>query len=89
MHKTIDDWRKEIDIIDKNMLTLLSKRMIIVKEIGRIKKITGQNIRDEQRWGSVITSRLLHAKKLHLSEKAVKKIFEIIHTYALKIEKNL
>jgi len=77
--KNIKDLRKEIDEIDKSIVTLLAKRMEAVKKIGQLKKKNNIPVFDESRWQKVIKSK----------KGFVKKIWEIIHKEALKVEKNV
>ena len=54
----LDELRKQIDEIDKNMASLFEKRMKIVEEIGRFKKENGLEILDEAREKQVIDKNL-------------------------------
>ena len=74
--KNIEDLRKKIDEIDGKIVSLLAKRMKVVKEVGRLKKKDSIPVFDKERWKKIIKS-----KKGY-----VKKIWEIIHDEALKIE---
>lgn len=86
MKKTIEDWRKEIDVIDEELLKVLSRRLSVVKEIGKIKKERGHEFLDEKRWQEVITTRLVKAQKHGLPPTAIKKVFNIIHKYSVELE---
>lgn len=86
MNKTLEDWRKEIDTTDQQLLEILTKRLDIVKEIGKVKNKLGKEFHDKERWQEVITSRLAKAKTLQLPEKEIKKLFDIIHEYSLFFE---
>jgi chorismate mutase len=79
MKDQLEDLRKQIDEIDELIVSLLAKRMKIVKEIGRIKKENNLPVFDKSRWQEVIKS-----KKGFL-----KKIWKIIHEEALKIENSI
>lgn len=77
--KNLKSLRKQIDRTDESIVILLTKRMEIVKDIGKHKTKNNTPIFDEFRWQKVIKS-----KKGYL-----KKIWEIIHKEALEIEKSL
>lgn len=77
MKNQLDDLRKQIDKIDESIVNLLSKRIEIVKRIGGLKKKNNIPVLDKLRWQKIIRS-----KKGY-----VKKIWEIIHSEALKVEK--
>ena len=46
--------RKEIDLIDQKLLTLLNQRLRIALEIGKIKKEMGKKIYDPEREKEVL-----------------------------------
>jgi chorismate mutase len=87
--KTLEDLRKEIDLLDDALIQVIAKRMEIVLEIGKIKKEMNIEPLDEQRWQKVSTRIKDTAKKYNLSEDLVKKVYEEIHQSALKIEKEI
>ncbi|MFA5770110.1 MAG: chorismate mutase [Patescibacteria group bacterium] len=72
----IEDLRKQIDEIDGQIISFLAKRMKIVNDIGKHKKKNNIPVFDESRWQKVIKSK----------RGFIKKIWEIIHKEALKIE---
>ncbi|MEK7177317.1 MAG: chorismate mutase [Patescibacteria group bacterium] len=76
MKNKLEDLRKRIDAIDGSILALLAKRMETVKKIGQLKKKNNIPAFDELRWQKVIKTK----------KGFVKKIWEIIHKEALKVE---
>jgi len=84
--KTLDDLRKEIDILDEELIQVLAKRTAVVKKIGEFKKQNSIKPLDEKRWAEVLNRVLTHAKKHNIPEELVKNIFEYIHKAALTIE---
>jgi len=72
-------FRKEIDIIDDEMLNLLAKRMNISEKIGEYKKEHGVTVLQMDRWKQVLEDHINKGVKLGLDEESVKEIFEIIH----------
>ena len=79
MKKQLDDLRKQIDEIDTAIVNLLAKRMKVVEKVGKYKKENNLPPLDKSRWQEVIKSK----------KGFVKKIYNIIHEEALKIEKSL
>lgn len=59
----IDDKRIEIDKIDSEIRELFQKRMKIAKEIGEIKKASGQAIEDKTREIAMIEKNLTTVPK--------------------------
>lgn len=89
MNDELINWRKEIDSLDKELLKALSKRMEVVRKIGKLKKTKNLSALDEKRWKEVLNSKLALAEKLNLPKGLIKKIYTDIHEEALEIEKKL
>lgn len=85
--KELEDYRKQIDKIDQQILQTLSKRFEVVAKIGKLKKKLGLPVLDIKRWKKVQQSREQAGKKLGLPEKLIKNIYKAIHKYSLEIEK--
>lgn len=69
--------RKEIDLIDQKLLTLLNQRLRFAMEIGKIKKEMGQKVYNLWREKEVL-ERLKSKNKGPLKEKDLKEIFKTI-----------
>lgn len=89
MKNTLENLRKQLDAIDNELLTLLSKRMTIVTQVGMIKKEKGIPPLDKKRWEEVLSSRTQIGKQLGLSEKFIQNIWDFIHKDALEKERNI
>ncbi len=89
MNDTLENWRKQIDALDEELLQILSQRISIVKRIGAYKKKNKIPPLDEKRWKEVLDSQLSRAKIFHLSTNFVLKLYNAIHEYALEIERNI
>ena len=89
MNDTLENWRKQIDALDRELLQILSHRMDIVKKIGAYKKKNRIPPLDEKRWKEVLDSQLSRANIFHLSKDFVLKFYNAIHEYALEIERNI
>ena len=82
--KKIEDYRKEIDLIDKKMLEFLIKRMKISEEIGKYKKEKNITILQLSRWKEIIKTRVDFGKKIGLSSDFIKKILQLVHKESIK-----
>ena len=69
--------RKEIDLIDQKLLTLLNQRLRHALEMGKIKKEAGKKVYDPKREKEVL-ERLKLKNKGSLKEKDLKEIFKTI-----------
>jgi chorismate mutase len=81
--------RKKIDQIDDRLIKLLAQRMRVVEKIGEWKKQKGLPLLDKKRWREVLGSKVNKAKKLDLNPALVKKIYNLIHKFALEREGKL
>lgn len=78
--------RERIDATDRSILELLAKRLELVEEVGKYKKIRGIPPLQPQRWREVLENRKSLGKSLGLEEPLVESIWESIHETALKRE---
>ena len=74
----IDEARKEINVIDKEMAELFEKRMEAVKEIANFKKENGISILDSKREDEIINSNSLNIKDVVVREYYVNFIKEVM-----------
>lgn len=74
---TIQDYRKQIDIIDDQLLNLLNERAKLAARVGRLKAAAGRPPRDEGREREVL-ARAIHTNGGPLDIKAVSNIFRCI-----------
>ena len=73
----LEDWRKEIDVLDRELLTLLNRRAECAIEIGTIKQAIEQPIFVPEREMSIL-NRILELNKGPLDAEAVRRIFQQI-----------
>jgi len=76
--------RKNINKNDKELLTLLKKRMVLSKKVGDYKKKRGLKIYDKTR-EKEIRSKLKQFKGL--DEIFIQKIYKLIFKYSKKLQK--
>ena len=76
--------RKQIDLLDDELMDVLEKRMTIAREIGRHKKANNITIFQDVRWNEIVGKRLTQALEKDLSEEFVDKVFRAIHTESIK-----
>lgn len=82
----IDDWRKEIDLIDERLVELLNRRSQCAIEIGRIKRRLGMQMYSPEREAEVFN----HVVGLNggpLEPDAVRRLFEMIIDESRRIER--
>jgi len=76
---SLDDIRKQIDLIDQDLLGLLSQRADLVHEVGMIKKRDGLQIYAPEREQALL-DRLISLNQGRLPEKSIRAIYREIMT---------
>ena len=84
----LDDIRKQIDLIDHELLGLLSQRADLVHEVGVVKKRDGLQIYAPEREQALL-DRLVTMNEGRLPEKSIKAIYREIMSAALALEDDL
>jgi chorismate mutase len=81
----IEDWREEIDAIDRELLRLLNQRARVARKIGALKRAAGLPVCDPDRERAVL-SQAQHANAGPLDEQAVGKLFRRIIRETRRLE---
>ncbi len=84
----LDDIRVQIDLIDRELLSLLSQRADLVHEVGVVKKRDGLQIYAPEREQALL-DRLVTMNEGRLPEKSIKAIYREIMSAALALEDDL
>jgi chorismate mutase len=71
--------RANIDVLDANLLELLSKRMKVADEIGQVKKEKNVAILQNNRWNEILEKMISEGSKKGLTEEFVTKLFKAVH----------
>ena len=81
----LSDWRARIDTVDQVLVDLLNKRMQYALEIGKIKRVHGQQVRDIEREKAIMEG-LKAYNKGPLGDEAIVDIFARIMQEARNLE---
>ncbi|MDP6599936.1 MAG: chorismate mutase [Candidatus Woesearchaeota archaeon] len=74
----LEETRKEIDNIDDEIISLLSKRQDLIKKIAEIKKELNKSVLDEKREEEIIEKLKIKAKEKGLDANFVVSLYNII-----------
>jgi chorismate mutase len=85
----LDRLREQINYLDEELITLISNRMTIAKEIGQIKKDSKVTILQSSRYNEVVQRALTKGKQLELSEEFIKHLMEGIHIESIRTQNTL
>ncbi len=86
IEQRLGDIRKRIDDLDRLLLTNLSLRMELAREIGELKKINNVSILQIERWKEVIEQCMLKADEMGLYREFVRNIFIQIHDESIRLQ---
>ncbi|MFR9620075.1 MAG: bifunctional 3-deoxy-7-phosphoheptulonate synthase/chorismate mutase type II [Rikenellaceae bacterium] len=75
----ISDLRSQIDELDSGMLTLLSKRMRVSREIGMYKKEHNMPVLQTDRYEEILERRTFDSSIMEMDKKFIKAILTAIH----------
>ena len=82
----IEDWRREIDKIDEQLVELLNRRSVCAIELGRIKRRLGMPIYVPSRESEVI-EHVTRENRGPLGADAIKSLFERIIDESRRVER--
>ena len=81
--------RKEINLIDNELVKNLSKRMDISKKIGTVKKERNVSVLQPDRWNEILKESLSKGEQVGLSNQFMEKIYKAIHQESIKIQEEV
>ena len=84
--ENIDQLRAKIDVIDENLLYILSSRMQVSRKIGEFKRDSNIAILQTSRWDAVLAKVIEKGKEYNLSEDFLKAVFNAIHEASVEIQ---
>ncbi|MFN6945762.1 MAG: chorismate mutase [Cytophagaceae bacterium] len=80
----LEELRKKIDNIDREMIEILAARMHIVEKIGEYKKENNVTTFQVKRWDDIMKNRTELAKKMNLNESYISEIYKIVHEESIR-----
>lgn len=83
---TLASLRTEIDRVDDELLDVLSRRMELSREIGKVKRAEGMRIVQEQRYAELLECKLSEGEKLGLPAEFLRRLFALIHSYSVAVQ---
>ena len=75
--ETMDDVRREIDRLDRELVKLMAERLRYIEEAGRIKQ-TRDRVRDEARIEDVVAKVLKEAERQNLAPEVAEPVWRLL-----------
>ncbi len=85
----LEELRKKIDVLDKQLLDVLVERMKVVEQVAMNKMKNNEEVIQKNRWQDLINSRSIWGVRAGLPEEEVKQIFECIHDISVQRQKEI
>lgn len=82
--ETLSELRRQLDLLDEELLNILSQRMNISREIGRYKKEHNMKILQAQRYDEMLNKRIAQAIELGMDGNFMKSIIQAIHEESVR-----
>ncbi|MBW6460590.1 MAG: bifunctional 3-deoxy-7-phosphoheptulonate synthase/chorismate mutase type II [Bacteroidales bacterium] len=83
----LHQWRKEVDLLDEEILHRLGQRMEIIAKIGKYKRNHEIELLQLERWSQVVEDRLKKGTARGLSRNFLMKLLNAIHEEALRVQR--
>jgi chorismate mutase len=87
--RKLNMYRKELDLLDSNLIDLLKDRMGISAQIGKLKHSENVAILQSSRWADILATMTEAAAEKGLSKEFVEEIFKAIHVESINIQHNV
>jgi chorismate mutase len=78
--------REQIDTLDKEVVSLLARRMALSKKIGKYKKDNNVTILQIRRWKKILQSQTKHGALVGFDEAFIHALFTLIHDESIKAQ---
>ena len=85
----IDRLRAQIDVLDENLLSLLSERRELSRRIGRYKKAHNVAILQSGRWEALLRGVLEKGRRNGLPERFLRSVFNAIHEDSVRAQNEI
>lgn len=82
--ESLSQLRQQIDRLDDELFTVISKRMSVSKEIGQYKKEHNMPVLQSGRYYQILEKRIKEAEELGLDKDFMKKVLEAIHEESIR-----
>ncbi len=82
--ESINELRRQIDELDDQLMSVLSKRMHVCRQIGQYKKEHNMTVLQSNRYGEMLARRGAQGEECGISAEAIAHIFEVIHEESVR-----
>lgn len=87
--RALNELRAQIDVLDHQLLDIMSKRMQVSDEIGKAKAKQNVAILQSKRWNEILGRMILEGEEQGLSEEFILRIYKAIHQESINHQKKV
>jgi len=85
----LENLREEINVLDKQLIDLLSDRMHVAEKIGLVKKERNVAILQNVRWQEIMGNMIANGEEVGLTKEFIENLFKAIHTESIQHQKKI
>ncbi|MDR9457959.1 MAG: bifunctional 3-deoxy-7-phosphoheptulonate synthase/chorismate mutase type II [Salegentibacter sp.] len=85
----LSNLRAQIDIADNQLIELLSRRMKVSDEIGKVKKAQNVSVLQTKRWNEILGNMVLEGEQHGLSEEFILRLFKAVHQESINHQEKI
>ncbi|MGY5849962.1 chorismate mutase [Salegentibacter sp. F14] len=85
----LNNLRAQIDVADNQLIELLSRRMKISDEIGKVKKAQNVSVLQTKRWNEILGNMVLEGEQHGLSEEFILRLFKAVHQESINHQEKI
>lgn len=78
--------RAEIDRLDDELLSLLSHRMELSRQIGIVKQASGMRVVQEKRYAQLLERKLAEGERMGMPPEFLRRLFALIHSRSVAVQ---
>lgn len=82
--ENLNELRREIDLLDNELLAILAKRMRVSREIGQYKKEHNMPVLQTGRYDEILDKRIAQAQELGMGASFMKELLEAVHEESIR-----
>jgi chorismate mutase len=87
--KQLEHLREQINHLDEELISLISTRMKVAREIGEIKKNSKITVLQANRYNEILDRAINKGAQVGLSEEFIKSYLEAIHIESIRIQNSI
>lgn len=87
--ESLENLRAQINVIDDQLIDMMSKRMKVADKIGLLKKEKNVAVLQSRRWNEILGKMILEGETRGLSEEFVLKMFKAIHQESINHQEKI